>query len=265
MSARSTPLVASVVGMDGCGKSSTFRGALAALADNLPVVGLGDSVWSGGPDEALHERLDIPLSRSARLIGGFAKGLRWQRLYKNLKLVEFTERTHICQYVARHESPTVILTDGQPLVNSAVWSAALFFRRELDDDELLLRSLGYLAGESRIPLGELPYYLAHAPQLVLLNWLRLSRFRLPDLVFLLDLDPAVAMARIRARGKPLQAHETEAALGQLGASYRRVCGLYQARRGVKMTTIRVDEVSLAEAVRTVTTGVLDHVAAGRTG
>lgn len=80
------PLVASVVGMDGCGKSSTFRGVLNTLAHRIRVVGIGDQVLSGGPDEPLEERLDIPLSRSAQIIGRFAKGLRWQRLYKNLKV-----------------------------------------------------------------------------------------------------------------------------------------------------------------------------------
>ena len=81
------PLVASIVGMDGCGKSSTFRGTLNTLVNRVRVVGIGDQVLSGGPDEPLKERLDIPLSRSAQTIRRFAKGLRWQRLYKSLKLI----------------------------------------------------------------------------------------------------------------------------------------------------------------------------------
>ncbi|MGB5932115.1 MAG: hypothetical protein WBH57_03485, partial [Anaerolineae bacterium] len=257
------PLVASIVGMDGCGKSSTFRGALNTLADRIRVVGIGDQVLSGGPDEPLKERLDIPLSRSAQIIGRFAKGLRWQRLYKNLKFVELTERTRIRDYVTAHDPPDVILTDGQPLVNSAAWSVAHFYKEELlGDDEELYQALRYLAGEETIPLSELPYYLRRAWQLALLNLLRLSRFRFPDLIFLLDLDPAVAMARIRARGKPLQVHETEALLGELGRGYARVCDLFQERRGIPVMRIRVDQVSLEEAVQTVADGVLEHVLAG---
>jgi diacylglycerol kinase family enzyme len=257
------PLVASIVGMDGCGKSSTFRGALKILADRIRVVGIGEQVLSGGPDEALKERLDIPLSRSAQIIGRFAKGLRWQRLYKNLKFVELTGRTRIRDYVTTHDPPDVILTDGQPLVNSAAWSVAHFYKEELlGDDEELYQALRYLAGEETIPLRQLSYYLRRAWQLALLNLLRLGRFRLPDLIFLLDLDPAVAMARIRARGKPLQAHETEAFLGELGRGYVRVCDLFQERRGIPLTTIRVDQVSLEEAVQIVADGVLEHVLAG---
>jgi len=257
------PLVVSVVGMDGCGKSSTFRGALKILADRIRVVGIGEQVLSGGPDEPLKERLDIPLSRSAQVIGRLAKGLRWQRLYKNLKFVELSERTRIRDYVTAHDPPDVILTDGQPLVNSAAWSVAHFYKEELlGDDEELYHALRYLAGEETIPLRELPYYLRRAWQLALLNLLRLGRFRFPDLIFLLDLDPAVAMARIRARGKPLQVHETKAFLGELGRGYARVCDLFQEWRGIPLTRIRVDQVSLEEAVQTVAEGVLEHVLAG---
>ncbi|MGA9348782.1 MAG: diacylglycerol kinase family protein [Anaerolineae bacterium] len=258
------PLVASIVGMDGCGKSSTFRGALYTLADRIRVVGIGDQVLSGGPDEPLRERLDIPLSRSAQIIGRFAKGLRWQRLYKNLKFVELTERTRIREYVTTHDPPDAILTDGQPLVNCAAWSVAHFYKEDLlGDDEELYQALRYLAGEETIPLRELPRYLHRAWPLALLNLLRLGRFKPPDLIFLLDLDPAVAMARIRARGKPLQVHETETLLGELGRGYARVCDLFQERRGIPVTRIRVDQMSLEEAVQIVADGVLERVLAAR--
>ncbi len=258
------PLVASIVGMDGCGKSSTFRGALNTLADRIRVVGIGDQVLSGGPDEPLKERLDIPLSRSAQIIGRFAKGLRWQRLYKNLKFVELTQRTRIRDYVTAHDPPDAILTDGQPLVNCAAWSVAHFYKEDLlGDDEELFQALRYLAGEETIPLRELPRYLRRAWPLALLNLLRLGRFKPPDLIFLLDLDPAVAVARIRARGKPLQVHETEALLGELGRGYARVCDLFQERRGIPVTRIRVDQVSLEEAVQIVADGVLERVLAAR--
>ncbi len=245
--------------MDGCGKSSTFRGALELLAKRICVVGIGDEVLSGGPGEPPRVRRDIPLSRSARIVGGFAKGLRWQRLYKNLKFVELTERTHIREYVARHDAPDVILTDGQPLVNCAAWSAAHFYKEDLVSDEDLLQTFGFLAGEETIPLRELPYYLSRAWPLALLNWSRVGRFRFPDLIFLLDLDPAVAMARIRARGKPLQVHETEVFLGRLGRNYTRVCRIFQEQRGVPVTTIGVDRVPLDEAVRIVADRVLTHL------
>jgi len=255
------PLVASIVGMDGCGKSSTFRGALNALADRIDVVGIGDRVLAGGPDQPLEERLDVPLARATQKLGRYAKGLRWQWLYKNLKFVELTQRTRIRDYVTAHDPPDVILTDGQPLLNTAAWSVACFYKEELlDDDEELYQALRYLAGEETIPLRELGRYLRRAWPLALLNLLRLGRFKHPDLIFLLDLDPAVAMARIRARGTALQAHESESFLDELGRGYARVCALFRERRGIPLTTIRVDQVPLDEAVQIVAGGVLEHIA-----
>jgi diacylglycerol kinase family enzyme/thymidylate kinase len=257
------PLVVSIVGMDGCGKSSTFRGALNTLANHFRVVGIGDQVLSGGPDEPVKERLDIPHSRSTQIIRRFAKRLRWQSLYKSLKLIELTQRTRIRDYVTAHDTPEIILTDGQPLVNCAAWSVARFHKEDLHgDDEELSQELRYLAGEETIPLRELPRYLRRAWPLALVNPLRLVRFKLPDLLFVLDLDPAVSMARIHARGKPLQAHETEAQLGKVGRGYVRVCRILQEQSGIPAAIIRVDQVSLKEAVQIVAESVLERVMVG---
>jgi hypothetical protein len=110
---------------------------------------------------------------------------------------------------------------------------AHFYKHDLlGDDEELYQGLRYLAGEEMIPLRELPRYLRRAWQLALLNLLGLGRFRYPDVIFLLDLDPAVAMARIRARGTALQPHESEVFLYELGRGYEHVCTLFQERRGI---------------------------------
>jgi hypothetical protein len=226
------------------------------------VVGIGELVLGGGPDKPLEERLDVPLSRSAQIVGRYAKGLRWQRLYKNLKFIELTQRTRIRDYVTTHDPPDVILTDGQPLINSAAWAVAHFYKHDLlGDDEELYQGLRYLAGEEMIPLRELPRYLRQAWPLALLNLLRLGRFRYPDLIFLLDLDPAVAITRIRARDTALQAHEFEAFLDELGSGYEHVCTLFQERRGIPLTRIRVDQLPLDEVVQIVADGVLEHISA----
>ena len=106
-------------------------------------------------------------------------------------------------------------------------------------------------------MRELPRYLVRAWQLALLNLSRLGHFGYPDFVFLLDIDPAVAMDRIRARGRPLQVHETERFLGDLGHAYVRVCDLLQKRRGIPVIRIRVDQASLDETVQRVVAAILE--------
>jgi diacylglycerol kinase family enzyme len=254
------PLFAAIVGIDGCGKSSVFEGALEQLSAQHRVAGVGDGVLGGAPGEPLHERRDVPASRSARVVGGAAKGLRRPGLYKNVKFLDLTERSHIRAWLAAHAPLDLVLGDGDPAVNAGAWAAAKYYRAELSgDDEQLYQALLYLTGEQRIPLRRLPFYLRHAWQLALLNRLRLGRFTFPDLLFLLEIDPAAAMERIRSRGRPLQAHETEAFLGELAHAYERVCALLQQRRGIPTVRLRVDRLSLAETVQAVVETVKEQM------
>jgi diacylglycerol kinase family enzyme len=261
------PLVVGIVGIDGCGKSSTFRGAVERLAEAVPVIGLGDEILAGGPGDPVRERRDLPLSRSARAIGALAKGLRRPGLYKQLKFLEFVERARIRHYVATHHPPAVIVTDGDPLVNSAAWAAARFYRTYLaEDDERLTDVLHYLAGDRRIPLRQLGYYLRRAWHLVVLNRLRLARFGFPDVVYLLSVDPDVAMERIRERGRPLQAHENTAFLTVLAGAYERVCRLLEHRCDIPALSISADALSPSQTLEVVVNDIqakLEQIAEDR--
>jgi diacylglycerol kinase family enzyme/thymidylate kinase len=266
------PLVVSIVGIDGCGKSSTFEGALAALARELPVAGVGDCVLGGGPDEPVCERIGVPRARLTRTIGRVAKGLGVPVAYKNVKFLDLTERTRLVDHLARHEAPAVILCDGDPLVNTAAWAAARFARERLVHDDALDEGLALLTREQVVPLRALPRELRRSWQLTVLNRLRLGRFAYPDLVVRLRIDPASALARIRARGRPLQVHENVAFLAELDHAYERVCALLEQRRGLPVVRLAVDELSqeetiervvaatLAERARRADTGAEDDVA-----
>lgn len=266
MPAAASPLVVSIVGVDGCGKSSICEGALAGVSARFRVAAIGDRTLSGGPGEPVRERLDIPRSRLTHAAGRLARNLQWQGLYKDVKFLELTGRTRLRDWVARHDAPVVILSDGDSTVNSAAWAAARFYRTELaGDDEELAGLLRRLTGEEKIPLGDARYYLRRAPQLLLLNRLQLGRFSYPDLIVLLEIDAAAALQRIRARGKPLQVHETEAFLDELGRAYRRVCALLEERRGIPVVRLRVDELSLEETVQRVVAATVELVERVRAG
>ena len=249
-------VVGAIVGIDGCGKTSTFTDAVALLARSASTAGIGDVVISGSSTSPLTERTDIPLSRSARAVGAAAKGLRRPNLYKDLKLLEFTERTFMRDYLLAHDPPVALLTDGDPLVNAAAWAIARYSRGELSDEQRLYEVLHYLAGDRTISLRELPYYLRRSWQLALLNRLHLARFGFPDVVVLLRIEPATAISRIRARGRTVQAHENVTFLSQLAAAYERVCDLLEARCGVAVVRLRVDEAVHEDTVRAVAEAVL---------
>ena len=256
-------VVVAIAGIDGCGKTSTFRDVVGELAHREQAAGVGDEVLCGKPGSALTRRMDIPLSRSAQAVGAVAKGLRRPNLYKDLKFLEFIERTHVRDYLLAHDPPITMVTDGDPLVNIAAWSIARYSRDELaGDDDLLFEVLHYLAGERRIPWRRIPWYLRHGWQLVLLNRLHLANLGFPGLVILLQIDPAVAMERIRARGRPLQLHENEAFLAELAAAYERVCSVLERRCGVPVVRLPVSTASHGDTVRAAVAAI-KGVAAGR--
>ena len=258
MSAQGTVVIA-VVGIDGCGKSSAWRGALEALAPRVDVVGIGDEVIAGWPGTPAHPRDDLPLSRLTRQVTRAAKRTRFPWGYRQLKMLDLIGRSRMRDHVVGEEQPAVLLTDGDPLVNTLAWSVARLHRDQLGSDERVLETLDYLAGVRRIPRKRLSYYLCNALPLVIVNRLGLARFALPDVVVYLDLDAATAMERIRGRGRKLQGHETEAALDALDAGYARVCALIERRRDVRVVRIPVDRTSGAEVAELVARTALESM------
>lgn len=255
-------IVAAVVGIDGSGKSSAFRGALQLLAQRVDVVAIGDEYLAGAPGLPVHARTDLPCQRTAGCVARRAKRTRQAWAYRQLKTLDLIARSRMREQVVRDEQPDVLLTDGDPLVNTMAWSVGRLYRHQLlDDDRRVLEAIRYLSGEASIPRHELGYYLRHAPQLALVNRLRLARFPLPDVVVLLQLDGAAATERIRRRGKPLQAHETPQALDALAAGYERICRLVEAHHGVRVERVRVAETDRSTTAGRVAQAILERIEA----
>lgn len=254
-----TTVVGAVVGIDGCGKSSAFHGALGQVARQVDIVGIGDEVLAGAPGLPVHERADLPLCRLTSGVGRVAKRTRRAWAYRQLKSLDLIGRSRMRDWVIREEAPAALLTDGDPLVNTMSWSVGRLYRDELMDDDAVVEALRYLAGDRRIPLSRLPYYLRHSWQLAVVNRLHIARFAFPDLVVLLQLDAGEAMERIRRRGRPLQTHETEAGLAALGSGYDRVCALMEASCGVRVVRIPVGRTAKTETAQLVAEALLELV------
>jgi len=254
--------VAAVVGIDGSGKSSAFRGALELLAQRVDVVAIGDEYLAGAPGTPIHARTDLPWQRATGAIARQAKRTQQAWAYRQLKTLDLIARSRMREHVVRDDQPDVVLTDGDPMVNTMAWSVGRLYRDQLlEDDQLVLAAVRYLSGQARIPRHELRYYLRHSPQLAVVNRLQMARFRMPDVVVLLRLDGAAAMERIRRRGRALQTHETAEALDALAAGYERICSLIEAHEGVRIERIAATQTGQRETARLVAEAALERVAA----
>jgi diacylglycerol kinase family enzyme len=252
-------IVVAIVGIDGSGKSSAFRSALEHLAQRVDVVGIGDEYLAGAPGLPVHARTDLPFQRAAGALARTAKRTRHAWAYRQLKTLDLMARSRMREHLVRQEHPDVVLTDGDPLVNTLAWSAGRLYRDQLLDDQRILEALRYLSGQAQIPRAELSYYLRHAPQLALVNRLRLARFPLPDVVVLLHIDGALAMERIRRRGRSPQVHETPQALDALAAGYERVCGLIETHQGVTVLRLAATQTDLQATARAVARVALERM------
>jgi thymidylate kinase len=93
---------------------------------------------------------------------------------------------------------------------------ARLYKEELHDPQIAGAAIRILSGQDA-PLE------VKLPELAVMRRLRIARLHLPDAVVMLDVDPAVSMARIRKRGEKVQAHETEEKLARLREGYLMVC------------------------------------------
>lgn len=226
------PLLA-VLGIDGSGKSTVARGLALRLSARGSACLVGDrlEVYEQGGLKPLQP---LGLETARGLLNRYAKGARSLARYKIPKLAELLLRDRLLSDLARFYAPHWVVLDGSPLLNMAAW-ASLYGREDLND-ETLAQAIALLTGRTRAPSRK-DALLGRLPELRRLRRLGLTHLRLPKLVVLLNLTAQDACARIAARGKPRQAHETEDQLGRLAESYRRVVRVVEQRWSIPVLQV----------------------------
>lgn len=209
-----------VVGIDGCGKSSCYRAMLDRLV-NHAVAGIGDSVIISA--HGTLQPASVPRCRIKSFLGSKAKDLKNRTLYKLLKFSELVLRVKIQRAIEYTYRPAYVITDGSPLVNTVAWGN--YYHSDLFNEQQCAEVIRYMTG-ARIPLKRIRFYYKHLPEVFLINMLRI-RFQMPDLLFFLAVDPVVALARIDARHKRRQVHETAAFLTSLQDAYHLTCRILE--------------------------------------
>ncbi len=275
-------LYISLIGIDGSGKS-TITPALANLVAaelGLTTVAVGDDCWGKTPAEDLFRPGFIPdremfVSRLGRLFRQGAKAATARRrLYPPLKLGQLALQERAVSGLATTYQPDVIFSDGNLLFSAAgrvinyvdlqanptaPTPLSVNLREYLKLTDMPLNPLPYLeslynyvfAGQ---PLP--PEIVRTIPGLRLMRWLhwldqqfKLDLLRLPDAVILLDIEPEIALARLRTAGQTLDHHENLHDLSQAQVMYRGVIEFFRRRQGETRTAvIDVTDLSIGQTL-----------------
>ncbi len=226
------PLI-SVLGIDGSGKSTLSRTLAQRLSDKARVCLVTDDVvfYEAGEQQQVQPLLTEKLREA---IGRRAKTAGSLKSYKVPKLAELLLRDHVVGEIRRWYAPDAIVMDGCPLLNMTAW--AKLYREKEFDAAICASALAILSGEDEeIPAND-PIY-ALFPELVALKRLHLAGLKRPDVVLFLDVEPAVSMGRIQARGEAQQVHETEEKLAKLREGYRTVCEVVESEWQIPARTL----------------------------
>jgi len=222
------PFTVAVLGIDGSGKSTLSRTIAKQLANasSVCLVTDGLELYQQGSRKEAQPLLSEKVREA---VGKYAKTAKSLKHYKAPKLAELLLRDHIMGEVARWYSPDFIVLDGCPLMNLAAW--ANLYKEDRFDADACATALRVLSGQCDTVAREDPVF-AEFPELAALRRLRLTSMKLPDAVIMLDVEPAVSVARIESRGEQRQVHETEDKLAKLRAGYRLVCNVVQTEFGI---------------------------------
>ena len=177
--------------------------------------------------------------------------------------------------LARRHDTRVFVTDGNALL-STTGRASNYLRAASANDEAktsapdaedLQAVFSYILDDKPLPAKSserLPSLTKGKFIYKLNNLLRLRAVWLPDAVIFLDVDPELALTRIKSRGKKIDRHENLADLTQAREMYLKTVRAVQAYRTPDAAhVIRVDDLSLGESLRAVGDALKPHLISAR--
>jgi thymidylate kinase len=225
-------MTVAVLGIDGSGKSTLSRRLAQTLSAHARVARISDSLefYENGACATVRS---LPSETLRRLLGRYAKTARSLRHYKIPKLVELLLRDHLLSEVQRWHAPAYTLMDGSPLINLMAW--ARLYDERLGEARVVTQAIRILIGQDDKRTNKVRDL--KLPELEAMKRLGLANLAMPDVVLMLDVDPAVSMTRIRARGQRIQTHETEEKLTRLREGYLTVCDVVRSEFGIPVSVL----------------------------
>jgi SAM-dependent methyltransferase len=277
-------LQVAVLGIDGSGKSTLARALPMALSAELGLVAgsAGDDFAVFAPEQdhmapGFHPR-GLPLAaRLARLCRWLAKRLSGRpALYPYFKLANLMFQDDAAVSIARRTRCDVMVSDGNLILSAtgrggnyrrgATHAGAPRQRSRQSDLEAVYRLL--LEGRPLPPesVARLPSVDAAAFVARLARRFGFDGVWLPDVVIFLDLPPAAALERIKARGGRVDRHENRSDMTRARETYLKALSALDAYRGEQcVRVIDVQALSPAEALAAVVEALRERLESQRSG
>lgn len=223
--AKHQPLVISVIGIDGSGKSTLSRNLTKYFQGECCFIGDDLEMYKDGEPS----RAQPLITNSLRMwVGQRAKKAKNLARYKIPKVTELLLRDRLLSEVERWYRPDLVFMDGAPLLNMTAW--ACLFREEYFNEDVCLKAIDVLTGGDKFTKDNSIF--SHYPELLALRKLNLNHLHMPDITLFLDIDPAISLQRIHSRGEDVQAHENLEKLTKLRAAYHVVCDVLSKSNSV---------------------------------
>ena len=228
-----------IIGIDGSGKSSCFKGVLKKLSKKKSG-GIGGEVFISEKGELSKPK--IKYLKIKTFLGKRIKNIENRTLYKLLKFTELILRVKLHDEIEKRYKPEIVLTDGVPLINTLGWGK-LYYPDVLN--EATCRDAVKYLTKTKIPPSLKGFYLKYLPEIFFVNILGI-KFQKPDIVFFLKVAPEVAVNRVGKRGEKRQVHETEIFLSKLQEAYQQVCTILS--EDTKIYTIDTNGKTLKQVI-----------------
>ncbi len=241
-------LQVAVLGIDGSGKSTLARSLPMVMAAEMNVVAgaAGDDFFVFGPDQdhlapKFHPK-GVPLAaRLAHLFRRLAKRFAGGPAYPYLKLSHLMFQDDAAVSIARSYGCDVMVSDCN-LILSAMGRAGNYkhANRERSTIDDLRAVFSFLIEGEALPESSarrLPSLSAAGTVCGVARTLGFDGVWIPDVVLFLDVDPAVALERIRARGEQLDRHENLGDMQHARETYLKALRALEMHRGNTCTHV----------------------------
>jgi len=247
-------LQVAVLGIDGSGKSTLAQALPMVLAAEMNLVAgaAGNEFWVFAPEQDHMAPGFYPkgLPHAALL----ARACRWLAkrfvdkpgLYPYFKLANMMFQDDAAVSIGRRHRCEVVVSDCN-LIMSAIGRAGNYKRgvsrngtHALSNADDLAAVFALLLEGKPLPpenAGRLPSMTAPGFISRLARLLGFDGVWIPDIVILLDVEPATALARIRSRGLKLDRHENEADMARANATYHEALKALEAYAGKPCTHV----------------------------